>query len=63
MKEQANNTRRNHYIVCNGTKTTISKAAEKLGMNIKTLTGRIVDYKWSVERAISTPIRKLVRNG
>lgn len=56
FKEQANNKRNNRIIVFQGEKYTLSKLAEKIGMNKTTLRERL-NSGWSVDDAVSKPIR------
>lgn len=55
---QENNRCNNHRIAYNGRTLTLSEWARALGMKPKTLSRRIVDKGWSVERAFTTPLRK-----
>lgn len=52
-KEQANNTRKNHYITYNGETKTLTQWAEYLNIKPKTLSARINDYKWPIEKALT----------
>lgn len=61
-KLQNNNTRANHYVEYRGERLTIAQWAERLGINQFTLHSRISIYKWSVEKAFTTPVRRLNRN-
>ena len=54
-KEQANNTRRNHFITFNNETHTLTQWAEKIGMKRSTLSNRITVKKWSIEKALTTP--------
>lgn len=56
-KEQANNTRANHYITYNGQTHTISEWADILHINYGTLCSRI-NRGWSVDEALNTPINQ-----
>lgn len=58
MKEQQNNRCNNHIITFNGESHTLSQWAEIIGMSPKTLSRRIVDKGWSIERALTTPLCK-----
>lgn len=58
-KEQANNMRTNHLIEYKGKKQTIAQWAEELNMNVDTLYNRVLRYKWSIEKALETPVKKL----
>lgn len=57
-KEQANNTRANIILEYKGRKQTMAEWAEEIGMNYVTFQRRIKNYKWSVEKAIETPVKK-----
>lgn len=57
-KTQSHNKRTNHNLTYNGVTKTIGEWAESLGMNYNTLIGRINVYGWSVEDALSKPVRK-----
>jgi hypothetical protein len=51
------NTSRNIPVIeYNGKKQTMAEWAKELGMKTRTLVGRINDRKWSIERAINTPV-------
>ncbi len=54
LKEQANNTRKNHYVEFNGEKKTIKQWAEDIGINYSTLCSRL--KKWDIEKALTTPV-------
>lgn len=57
-KVQGNNTRRNHYIEYNGERHTMAEWAEIKGMKLQTLAARINIYKWPIEKALTTPVKK-----
>lgn len=57
-KEQANNKRNNHLLTYNGETKTIAQWAEEIGMNPYTLYNRILTYHWTVERALTEPVKK-----
>ena len=57
QKEQVNNTTRNRIFTFNGESLNIAQWAEKLDININTLYARLVTNKWSVERALTEPIK------
>jgi len=57
-KQQRANTSRNVFYAHDGVKMTISQWAEKIGCNKNTLRERVVKLGWSVEKAITTPVRK-----
>lgn len=56
-KLQANNTRRNHRLTYKGVTRTMAEWAEIIGIKYTTLRGRINTYKWSVEKALETPVK------
>lgn len=59
-KDQHNNTRRNHFIEFQDQRKTLAQWAEIKGIPYNTLTSRI--YKnWSIEDALTLPVRKLTR--
>lgn len=55
--EQANNRQDNVTLEFRGRTQTISEWARELGMFEHTLRKRIQDSKWSVEKALTTPVR------
>jgi hypothetical protein len=57
LVEQQNNMRTNHLLTYQGKTQTIAQWARELGINHLTLRGRIQNG-WSVERALTTPVRK-----
>ena len=54
-EDQCNNKRTNRLITYNGKTQTISQWADELGINYYTLQSRITKYKWSIEKALTTP--------
>lgn len=52
-KVQANNRRSNHNITYNGQTRTMKQWAEILNVNYKTISGRINQYNWPIERALA----------
>lgn len=58
MKAQSNNRSTNHIIEYDGQSHTIQEWAEIIGINSDTLLKRIDNYGWTVERAITTPVRR-----
>lgn len=58
QKEQSRNRRSNVIISYNGETKCIMEWAEELGINYTTLLGRINRLQWSVEKALTTPIRQ-----
>ena len=53
-KEQANNTRRNHYVTYHGRTMTIAQWSEELNIDQDKLWSRIYEYNMPVARAFST---------
>ncbi len=60
-KENSNNKRNNVRISFNNKTQTLTQWAEELNININTLYSRIKELKWTIEQAITTPVRK--KNG
>lgn len=58
--EQARNRRSNKYLEYNGLRLCIAEWAERLRMNPSTLEARL-NYGWSVERALTQPLKKIKR--
>ena len=56
-KEQANNTRSNHFLTYNGETHTISEWAEIVGMKRDTLKRRIYSG-WTIEKALTEPVKQ-----
>lgn len=54
--EQSRNTRRTRLVTFNGTTQCITDWAKQIGMNPKTLYNRL-NGRWSVERALTTPVK------
>lgn len=57
QQEQANNTTRNRIITFNGESLNIVQWATKLDININTLYARLVTNNWSIERALTEPVK------
>jgi len=55
--EQANNTRKNIFITYTGKTMTVSQWEKKLNLSRGLLYARLGQLKWSVERALTEPIR------
>jgi hypothetical protein len=62
-KEQQYNKTNNVQITFNGETKPLGKWAEELGFKYHTLEGRIRNYGWGVERAMTTPVKGAVENG
>lgn len=56
-KVQANNKTNNDLITYAGKTLTLSEWADELGMNTNTLRERIHGHNWTIERALTTPVR------
>ena len=57
MAEQASNKSTNHLITHAGITLTMAEWARKMNVNREVLKDRICRYGWSVERALTTPVR------
>lgn len=57
-KTNCRNRRDNHLIVHDGKTQCLIEWAEEFDINAATLRSRIVKYKWSIEKALTTPARK-----
>lgn len=57
-KQQARNRRNNHLITFNGKTQCVSELAEETRIPYNTLWARIYKLGWSVEKALTTPVRK-----
>lgn len=55
MKEQSNNTRRNHLIEYKGKKQNLTQWAEELNINYNSLESRVNRLHWDVDRAFKEP--------
>lgn len=58
LKTQNNNTRWNKFLEYNGERLTVSQWAEKLKLSRTAVYKRLSEYGWSVEKTLTTPIRK-----
>jgi hypothetical protein len=58
IKEQSNNRRTNRIITFKGQTKTMQQWAEELNIYHHTLRTRLYHLKWSVDRALTTPIRQ-----
>ena len=52
---QNSNTRRTHFITFNGEIHTMKEWSKILNIKYSTLANRLLTYKWSIEKALSTP--------
>lgn len=60
-KEQGNNRRNNHLITYNGETHTMAEWADITGINYSILACRILNHKWSVERALTQEVKTRAR--
>ena len=60
--EQARNRRNNHFIFYDGKSQCLAVWAEETGMAWATLYARICRYDWTVEQALTTPVRTQNKN-
>lgn len=58
LKGEGNNTRHNHIITYNNKTQCLIEWAEKYRINYQLLWKRIYRYKWSPEKALTTPAKK-----
>lgn len=58
MKEQQNNRRNNHLLTHDGKTQTIAEWARELNVSPRTLVPRITTKGWSVEKGLTTPVKK-----
>jgi hypothetical protein len=59
--EQNNNKRNNHLVTWKGKTQSIVMWARELHMSDKTLTNRLTNYGWSVERSFTEPVRRVTK--
>ena len=59
-KEQMRNTRSNHLLTYNGDTKTMAEWAEITGIPYSTLKQRINKYNYSVEKALTKPVKKVL---
>ena len=55
--QQQRNQRNNHNITFNGKTQCITAWAEEIGMKASTLISRITELGWSIEKALTTPLK------
>lgn len=55
---QCNNTRKNHRLTYQGETHTVAEWARIIGMDCGTLERRVNAYGWSVEKALTTEVRR-----
>jgi len=56
--EQMNNTRKNRFYEYNGKTLTLAQWAREVDIHAHTLFMRVEKYGWSVDRALTTPVKK-----
>lgn len=61
-KEQCNNRRSNVFLTFNGKTQTIAQWSDETGIRQNTISVRINDYGWPIEKALSTPARKIKKS-
>lgn len=61
MKVQSNNTRRNHFITAFGKTQTLQQWSDETGIDRNNIIRRIEKFGWSIEKALTTPTRKIER--
>lgn len=59
MTEQARNMSRNRIITYNGETHCLAEWAEIIGISAKVLGHRLNSYGWTIERAFTTPVRRV----
>jgi hypothetical protein len=57
-KEQNRNTRRNKFLKFGGKTKCVSEWSEEVGIDGETIIARVDRYGWTVEKALTTPVRK-----
>lgn len=57
QKVQCNNTSRNVHLTYDGVTLTLPQWSDVLGMRSGTLRSRLDSYGWSIEKALTTPVR------
>lgn len=60
LREQARNKRSNRLITFNGKTQSLAAWAEEMGINSSALRYRIYQLHWSVERALTEPVRRTI---
>lgn len=62
-KQQARNKRNNHLETYDNRTQCLASWAEEYGIKYKTLCSRILIHNWSIEKALTTPVRRMKKNG
>jgi hypothetical protein len=60
-EEQNNNTSRNRFVSYNGELHTVAEWSRIVGVPYHTLLYRIIRHNWSVEKALTTPVKEINR--
>jgi len=60
VREQANNKRKTIWIEYDGKRMPLSYWAESIGINYHTLYDRLYKFNWSVEKAFTAPVRRIM---
>lgn len=55
LRQQMNNTSRNHFVEHNGERKTLAQWGRKLGITREAVHNRLYVYGWSKEQALTTP--------
>jgi len=58
-KENNRNKRNNRLIVFNGKTQPMAQWAEEISISVQTLSSRINQYHWPIERALTEPARRV----
>lgn len=61
MEQQAKNKRTNRMITYNGITNTINGWAKRLGFKKETIRNRLNYLGWSVEKALTTPVKEVIK--
>lgn len=59
-QEQNQNTRANHYLELNGVRLCITEWGRRTGIGRGTIAARVGHLNWSIEKALTTPLRGMV---
>lgn len=61
--KQANNKRNNHFLTYGGETLTVAEWARRTGIHCNRIYTRINKFGWPIEKALTTPVRKIRRGG
>lgn len=56
-KQQLNNKRKSRFLEFNGERKTIAQWSDEIGVRWDTIRNRVDRYGWSIERALTTPVK------